>query len=239
MEGAKSPYVEVELKTGVLVDNTIHKSLFLREMAGQEEDILASKKMSVTKKLSTVMANCIIKFGSIEDRQTINSLVEKMVISDRVYLLMQLRAISLGNEYAFKSECPQCSHVDSKVFDLSKIEITDAPSADKLFKEVTLPSGLAIRLKVGTGQSEEVIEKSSNEDNAATMALFTRIDHIGDQKPTLFDVKKMSLKDRQALRKEIESFEGTVDDSYKASCPKCGHEYEGEVPMNGLDFFFP
>jgi len=239
MEEAKSQYAEVELFTGVLEGTEIHKKLLVRELSGIEEDVLASKKMSVSKKITTVLANCIIKFGTIEDRHVIMKMTDRMTISDRIYLLIQLRSISVSEVLEFTSTCPACSHEDKKVFELSQVHVKNPPTADDLFKDVVLPSGKKIRIKVADGSVEEKIEKATNESNAATIALFARCEALDDKPVNLVNIKTLSFKDRNALRKAIDELEGELDDKFRAQCPNCGHEYESEIPINGVDFFFP
>lgn len=240
MEGAESAYSHTELATGVVDEGgEVVKSIVFREMAGYEEDILASKKMKTSVKMSTLMSNCIIKFGPHEKREVINKLVRKMTISDRWYFLTQLRIKSLGEGYKFKSLCPQCSHEDTLVFDLTKLKIKKAPDANKLFIEEKLPSGNKVRFKIADGEVEEKIENQANDENAATVGLYVRVDSINDEPVSLSDIKSLSWKDRTAFRKMIEDSEGDLDDKYKATCIKCSHEYESELPMDATSFFFP
>ena len=239
MEDAKSSVGEIDLFTGVQEADVVHKHIVFRELSGIEEDVLASKKMSVSSKITRVLANCVQAFGTIQDRDTVNKMVRKMTIADRIFYLIQLRILSIGRDIQFVDKCPACGNEDKKDFDLNQVIMKDAPVATSLLKEVVLPSGKKVRLKVANGESEEKIEKATTDDNAATIGLFVRIDAIDDQPPSLVHVKQMSFKDRNALRKEIDALEGELDDTYKTSCPACGHEYEGDIPINGVDFFFP
>lgn len=239
MDEAKSAINTVELPTGVSDENEIHKVITFRELSGYEEDILASKKMKTSAKMSLLMSNCIIKFGEVEDRQKINKFVKKMLITDRWFFLTQLRSLSLGNVYEFLSTCPSCGKDDKVFFDLNDLKITNPPKADVLYKEVKLPSGSMVRIKAADGFVEEKIETQSTDENAATIGMLARVSEINDRPATIDAIKSMKWKDRSALRKAIDKFEGEMDDKYKASCPHCSHEYEAELPMSAENFFFP
>lgn len=235
---SKSAVGVCELPTGINHDGRVLKEIFFREMSGEEEDIFANKKMSFSKKFSLVMSNCIKKFGDVEDRSVINRLVDKMVETDRIFFLIQLRIHSVDKVFEFKTTCPQCGNEDDVIFDLDQIKIVNPPSPEKLFKEVKLPSGNTVRIKVADGKVEEIIEKAMNEKNAISLALMARIEEIGGRPATLHDVISMHLKDRKSLREAIDGFEGEIDDKFKATCPKCGHEHTGTVPISSPDFLF-
>ena len=235
MTDSRTTLGHCELPTGVEHEGHVLQSLHFREMAGPEEDLFANRKMSVSRKFTQVMQNCITKIGTHQDRTIINKCVEKMVETDRIYLLLQLRILSVGNEISFSSQCPECGKVDNKVFDLANITIKDPPHASNLFMDVEI-AGQKFRLKAADGKAEALIEKAQNEDKAISLAMFARIDSIDDRPASISDVIQLSLKNRKKLRDAIDKLEGRVDDKFDADCPHCGHHYVGEVPLAGPDF---
>lgn len=236
MENAKSPLGSVELPTGVKVEGEVIKQLSFRELAGPEEDILASS-MKASVKLTEVMSNCTQSIGTITDRKTIKDLTRKLVISDRWFYLVQLRILSLGAAYKFTSKCPHCQSEDKLTYDLGQVAVTKAPSAENLFVEKVLPSGLKVRWKIADGEVDEKIERMANDKNAATVGLFARITEINDKPAALSDVVQMTLKDRSALRESIGELEGDFDDTFDAVCPKCGESYKANLELDGRSFF--
>lgn len=238
MEDAKPVLGSCELPTGFRIEDAIVQQATFRELAGPEEDILAGN-MPVSQKLSTIMANCTQSIGNVTDHGRIRKLMDQMVISDRWFYLVQLRILSLGADYKFQSKCPSCSHVDKVIFDLSQISVKNAPKADQLYREITLPSGKQARLKVGDGISDAKIEKMANETNAPTVGIYVRVSELNGKPADLADVKHMTMRDRAMIRQTIEEMEGEVDETYSAQCPKCGHEYEGELALDGRSFFSP
>lgn len=237
IETAKSSVGSCTLSTGVMIGEKIIKEVTFREITGIEEDILASK-MTNTKKLNTVMANCMMSFGDIQDRQSFLEIVQKMLTADRWIYLIALRAHSLGSSYKFDSVCPSCSKKDSLIYDLFDVKIENAPSADKLFSEFTLSNGMEVRIKAGDGFSDELIEKQMNAQNAITAAIFSRISEISKKPPVFSEIQKLSMKDRKLIRDKIDELEGDLDDNYKAVCPHCSHEYEQRLPLDAISFFY-
>lgn len=243
MEGARSSVASCELGTGIKFkkdeNEIVIKDITFREMAGPEEDLLASKKMNPAQKIENIMVNCIQKFGDVEDRSKIKEMFNRVVTVDRWYYLIQLRIHSVGSIYSFESICPECDEKDKLDFDLNQIKIKESPDVDKLINETKLPSGKTVRWRVADATIENQIERKTKDNNARTVALFERIMELDGKPPGFEAIRILGFKDRGFLRKEIDRIEGEIDDDYKATCPKCGHEYKEELPINGADFFYP
>lgn len=236
MDNAKAAIGNIELPTGVRLETGVIKKFTYREMAGPEEDILASN-MKVSEKLNEVMAGCTQSIGDITDRSQIKSLIKKLVESDRWFYLVQLRILSLGSVYSFISKCSECGNEEKMNYDLRQIQVKNAPAAESLFVETDVPSGRKVRWRVSDGEVSEKIEKMANSNNAATVALFSRVTEI-DGKPAVFtDVQQLPIRDRSILRKAIEEKEGKFDDEFDAKCGKCGHEYKANLELDGASFF--
>lgn len=239
MDGAKPSVGSCELPTGILFEEQVLKDVSFREMTGIEEDILAQPKGLVSKKMSDIIGNCIQKVGPVEDRLKINQMIDKFVTSDRFLMLIQLRMLSVGQQYEFTTVCPECHTEDKVNYDLNQVKIEKAPDARALYHEVKISGDRTVRWKVMDGVIESKNEKMANEKNAMTVALFNRITEIDGLPPKLVDVVQMPLRDRNAIRKEIDIKEGKLDDEYETTCPKCGHTYKGELSLEPVSFFFP
>lgn len=239
MESTKPALGMCELPTGVNHEtHGVLRDIQYRELAGPEEDILASNLPASTK-VTQMMFNCTKSIGPVDQPQELRKMIDKLVITDRLYYLVKLRAHSLGPQYQFELECPQCQVVDKVSFDLNQLKVDRAPKADELYKTITLPSGKIVRFKVGDGQTDAAIEKMAKPDNAPSVALFARVTEI-DAKPVNFvDIKEMSMRDRGALRKAIDEAEGEFDDEFDAECPKCGNQYKGTMQLDAQSFFSP
>jgi hypothetical protein len=239
MENAKSSVGSCELMSGVKAESgEVLKQIVFRELAGPEEDALASQTMSVSQKISTILSNCVVEFGTQKEPTEIRKLIDKMVVTDRWLYLVKLRSLSLGSAYSFETKCPECSSSDKVTVDLNETSVKNAPAVDNPFRETILPSGTKVRWRLADGSVESKIEKMAKPDNAATIALFCRADQINDRPATLADVKQMSMKDRMAWRKAIDQEEGDFDDTFETDCPSCGHHYSGEMRLD-VGFFFP
>lgn len=239
MEDAKTVVGTLEFPTGVKTESgELLKTLTFREMAGPEEDILASQ-MAVSNKISSILSNCVLTFGSLKDTMSAKRYIDQLVVTDRWYYLVHLRSLSLGEDYKFETDCPSCKAVDKKVVSLLQIGVKNPPSPESLFNEASLPSGNVVRWRIADGQIEGKIEKLAKPDNAATIGLYARCTEFNGKPVALADIKNLSMKDRNVLRKQIDQVEGDFDDEIACVCPQCGHEYKVEMKLDPQSFFFP
>lgn len=236
MLGSKAAVGHCILPTGFVIDDKVIQEIHFRELAGPEEDVFANKKMSVSRKFTTIMQNCTKKIGDIEDRQKINNIIPKMVETDRIYYLIQLRMLSIDPVLKFKSTCPACEHEDTVLFDLDGVGIKNPPVATSLFSEVELSTGDVVRIRVADAKAEEIIEKATDDKNAISLAMMARVESFNNHPASLANVRDLNLRDRKKLRDAIDKLEGEVDDEFEATCPACAHTYKGSIPLAGTDF---
>jgi len=127
----------------------VHKTVLLRELTGEEEDMMDDDDVGVTERMSRVLASCCEKLGTVTDKETILKAIQDDVDSglpitstDRIAMMIFLRRTSVGDVYKFSRRCPVCNHMNAnKALDLRTIEITSVPTerASKRRVQVTLP----------------------------------------------------------------------------------------------------
>lgn len=240
MEGSHASVNTCELVTGVVVDGQVVKTIEFRELAGPEEDILAAEKMKYSDRITRILQNCTIKIGAVQDRKSINQLIEQLVTADRWYYLVQLRVLSVGKDYVFESVCPECNFKDKVIYDLSQVTVKSELKADKLMIETKVgPKNRVVRWKAADGKTEAKIETMTKDDQAVTTALYARIESIDDKPSSFDDVRNMTMRERRDLEKDIKKIEGSIDDEVEFTCPKCAHQYKGDLPLDGRSFFYP
>lgn len=247
MDTAKSGIDEVLLPCGYLKDDVLYDIVNIREITGEEEDILASPKMGVAQKMDSLIGNCINYFESSEERGArleskadIIEGVRSLPIGDRVFMILALRRLSVSDEYVFEVSCPSCSYKNKKGLMLSDLDVT--PMADKKLRvyDVSLPSGKKARMKIMLGKDEgkmDNIRKSSN--NRMSQAILLRLDLLDDEPANITSVKKLSLRDRNAIRSSFEKYEGGVDTTIGVICSECEADFNTELDVSQSDFFFP
>lgn len=237
MESAKSNLGSVELPTGILFEEQVLKTITFRELAGPEEDILASN-LNPLDKMSQILANCVVQIGNVSDKKKIRDIVDQLLVSDSMYYLVKLRIHSLGGLYHYTSKCPSCGADDKKTYDLEQINVKKAPAPDNLFKELTTPSGRKVRWRHMNGLIQKKANQMDNGSNSATIGIYVRITEVDDKPASLSDVANMSLRDRNAIRKSFEENEAEFDAEVGIQCPKCGHDYKEDLDIEPQLFFY-
>lgn len=239
LETPKSSHASYTLPCGYLSDaGELHAEVSMHEMTGREEDILASNKLSPQRKINQVLINCVDSIGSISDKNSLSQIIPGLPTGDRVFLVVALRRVSLGDDFPVEDQCPSCSAKNGYILDLSQLETKSMPDPYKRVFDVTLPSGRSVRFRVGSGLDEERLAKVSEGDRP-TMALLCRIEVLDGKAPTIESVKGLSFRDRQHLRLLYQEVDGGVDTSLELTCPACAHTFEREMDMSEPGFFFP
>lgn len=236
----KSSLGVFELPCGLMLgDGTLAKSVTIREITGAEEDMLASKKVHMTKKMSELLANCCQSIGDISVKEAIREATPKLLIGDRVFLLLAIRRVSLGDVYPFTVACPSCELPNLYDVDLSTFDVKLMPDPLKRVYELVTPRGVKVRWHPMDGRGEESLAKLQSESDKITLALLVRLDMVNDMPPTLETIKAMGISERNYIRDAFQEVEGGVDTNMDMECPKCGHEFSIDIDIGQQGFFFP
>ena len=232
----------VELPCGYVDDaGVVHDQAHLRELTGEEEDILATPKMSGSEKMTRIISNCLLKLGDLDKPG--RDVVRKLTIGDRAVLLLAMRSVSLGAVYPFRVKCPSCSAGFHTGVRLDKLEVTIMGDKKLRSHELTLPSGRRATLKVMTGEDELELEKKKAQfkrSDALSMAVMSRVAKLdGKDKVSVRDMKSMTFRDRQAVRNWFTKVEGGVNTDIDVECESCSFEFQTVLDIGQPDFFFP
>jgi hypothetical protein len=231
---------EVELPCGLIRDGSLITKAFVREISGHEEDMLASDKIKPITKLTELISRCVIKLGDITDREFIAKAAREMTIGDRAWLILAIRRRTLGDIFPYTEVCPNPACKVKRLFQVNLGDLEMRKMADPMRRlyEVELPvCGKSARFHVMTGADEEEISKYQTD--MISRALHVRVEMLGDRKPSLDEIKSLSMRDRDTLRAKIDEVEGGVDTEIEMTCVDCGMEFSRELDIGQQGFFFP
>jgi hypothetical protein len=216
----------------------LHNEVHLREMTGREEDLLATPKLPVQKKLAMLISACMVRLGTITDKAQFPSIVGHLPTGDRIFLLLALRRTSLGDAFPVEEVCPECKSKGNYVLDISDLTVQKMTNPMVRVFDDVLPSGRKVRHRLGTGADEDRASKVADDDKPSAM-LLARIELLDGKAPTMADIKELSFRDRQGMRTLMEKQDGGVDTEMDMQCPVCSHEYKSELDLSQAGFFFP
>lgn len=242
IEEPKSSIDGFELPCGYLdADSKLHTYVEVREILGDEEEILSAKNMPIMKKMNKILANCTTAIGDITDPKRISAIIPELTQGDRVYLLFAIRRVSLGDDFPFVTQCPKCELKSNLSVSLAELTIKKMPDARIRTYDVVLgKTQKKLAMKVLTGIGEEAISKAASVGrDIISTAMLARIDAINGLPATLPDLKALPLVDRNQIRAEWEGREGGVDTEVDITCPQCDNEYKTDVDIGSEGFFNP
>jgi hypothetical protein len=114
-----------------------------------------------------------------------------------------------------------------------------ANSGDLPEPEKTTPTGKPVRFKMLGGKDEERSGKLKGDDAISTL-LSLRLELLDGKPPTIADIQALTLRERLYLRDGLfRKYDGGVDTTLEVTCPSCGHEFERELDIAQMGFFFP
>lgn len=231
---------------GFLHNGKRYREVMLKEMTGDDEDIIASDSPSEVK-FASIIANCLTGFveEGAPERLTASQLLSLPLI-DRNYILVGLRVLSIGRMYKFKAECPGCGSIEEREQDLMDLAVTSLSDKPWSF---TLSTGRKVTVGVATGHDARWITQATKKlglkapsASIFTAATLTAIDDIplskdlGKIQETITRMKQLTLNERAEIREYALSLGGDFDRTMEIECSKCGQEFKYELTI-GEGFF--
>jgi hypothetical protein len=202
----------IELPSGVEVE--------LREMTGAEEELLTNQRLIRTgDAVNQVLRNCIVRLGD-NDEPAVKDVLD-LLSGDRLFILVKLRQISLGNEVELELTCanPACRATNPVTIDIDELETT--PYGEDREFAFTLPgSDRKVRFGYLDGHKEKRL--AALKEPSISSAMLIRVIDIDGVAPSKKLMNDMSLRDRSALRQEMLRVDAGVDTRLEVDCESCG-----------------
>lgn len=246
METPKGTNGIFELPCGYMDPQTqeLFTEVQVREITGNEEDMLASRQVHSSQKISQLLSGCVTRLGNVVDKGLIAGMVQHLTVGDRVFLVFAIRRITLGDELPVREKCPECGIKTLFMVDLGEdLAPKPMPNPKKRIYDIDLPSGKTARFRVFTGLDEanlaKLVKRQEHKSDALSQSILMQLEMLGDEKPTLKMVKSLGMRDRNFLRAQFREVEGGVNTTLELECPACGNEWEKELDLSAASFFFP
>jgi hypothetical protein len=208
----------------------------LREMTGAEEEILTNPRLIRSgDAINQVLANCIARLGDAK-APSLKDVLD-LLSGDRLFLLVRLRQVSLGDEVALELACgnPSCRQANTVLVNLEELEVTKY-AAEREFK-VTLPVSQRV---VAFGHLDGHMEKrlAALKEPSISSAMTMRIREIDGKAPSRKALSELTLKDRNALREAMREADAGIDTTVETECEACGAKLRARLEAEPA-FLFP
>ncbi|MCE5314005.1 MAG: hypothetical protein ABFD49_07020 [Armatimonadota bacterium] len=208
----------------------------LREMTGVEEELLTNQKLIRSgDAVNQVLSNCILRIGENGDVTT--KTVLDMLSGDRLFTLVKLRQISLGDEVELDLVCPNtaCRVKNHVVVNLDDLPVTTYPE-EREFVFALPASGSKVRFCYMDGNMEKRL--AAMQESSISTAMLIRILDINGNPPSKKALSEMSMRDRTALRAEMQRVDAGIDTAIETGCDTCGARIRTRLEAEPA-FLFP
>ncbi len=208
----------------------------IMEMTGVEEELLTNQRLIRSgDAVNQVLKNCIIRIGENQDISMKNVL--DMLSGDRLFVLVKLRQVSLGDEVELELTCPNtaCRAKDQVTVNLDDLPVT--PYREEREFVLTLPvSGSKVRFVHLDGHKEKRLARM--QEPSISAAMMVRIVDIDGNAPSKKALNEMSMRDRSALRAEMLRVDAGIDTTIECDCESCGTRIRTRLEAEPA-FLFP
>lgn len=214
-------------------EGVLHKEVVIRELSGEEEEILLNADSS---KNGQLLNKILDKVAKLKNRPELK-FVESLLLTDQLFLLVQARALSFGKDYKFGLDCPQCKTKANLSVDLESLEFVGAENP-ALHETVELPnSKVQVKFKKHQGKDQANLSKLMNNGGAdkINQLLLYRIqevrynDQVIDKTEAL---KKVPASDRKFIREYMAKSEGSAETAIDYQCVNCSHKMTIPLPID-------
>jgi len=201
------------------------KPITLRPMTFEDEKAMMSNKNPNVDVINSLLARCVTNIN-----------IATLLQLDKLYIIMQLRSISYGDEYAAQIACPSCKRDNKVKFNLCDLQTKYIPEDLSNPIELTLPV-LQKTMKVRLPRIEDERYFTNSEMAMSNMWRFVEEIDGHDAKVIISKVvEQLPLKDAHALLNVIGGNDYGIDTRVRFVCNSCSHHEVMELPIT-TDFF--
>lgn len=191
----------------------------LREMTGAEEELLTNQRLIRTGgAVNQVLKNGIVRLGD-NDKPSIEDVLD-LLSGDRLFILVKLRQISLGDEVELELTCasPACGATNPVAIHIDELEMTPY-GKEREFAFVLPGSGRTVRFGYLDGHKEKRL--AALKEPSISSAMLIRLIEIDGAAPSKKLMNEMKLGDRSALRQEMLRVDAGIDTLVEVHCESC------------------
>jgi hypothetical protein len=199
----------------------------LRPLTGHEEEWLARHPGTPSALVVTrLLSNCLVR---IDDTPPTSDLVRQLLVGDRDYLILQLRRLTLGDEFQAVLLCPACNAKMDVTVQAGDISVERRPQTAASYT-VELPakgsSGRTVRFRLPTGADQEAVLGMDHEAAVDALLNSCLLDDGGIP---------LSPEECKAVIDAMDQLAPQLEVELDLTCPECSHVFL--APFDTTTFF--
>lgn len=221
-----------------------HQEVELAPLSGHEEELLvANAEKGAAVQVTAILGRCIRRLGTLD--RVDEALVRKLLVGDRQYLMLQLRALTFGDRVQATAACPwpDCGTEVDMDFRISDIPVSDIGldaaryRIDVAMSPDAADSTIWFRLPNGGDQEELNAQGVDNSAEISSRLLWRCIESIDDQQdPDLEQVRGLPAGVRIQIEERMQKLAPDLDLTMETCCPECRRDFT--IPFDIQSFFF-
>jgi T4 bacteriophage base plate protein len=239
---------------GLLNPEIPEGSVTQRCMMVSDKKYIAGTKGDGEKIVEGLVARCVTAPEKFD--------ITNLIPADLMFLLLKLRILSYGEDYSFKTKCPECGKRTTVKIKLSDIEVHKLEDDYQKHLSVTLPNnGSTVYTRILTIKERDEVKKEVKRlkkkfpdmdgDPAYTLNAARIIERVelveankaGDKELTdpvdiLQFVEQLTDYDMIAIQSTVENIKVGVNPLIETECEECDESIDINVAFDG-EFFRP
>ncbi len=227
-EIGEMPAGNVTLLRGLLdVDNVWHTDAIVRELTGEDEEVLsgleAKPNVSYGDYMTAMLSRAVVSVGPLKLSEY-PTIVDDLVVADRDLLFIGVVKATYGEQRKFTIKCVGCGESNDVNVDLTDdFPIVGTTEEIRAPRTVTLRNGMEVGINHPTGGDSRFVAKHSKNTAEQNTALIARCVTGHGAVDAMRWAKKLGVADRSLLVKEIVGRKyGPQAEEVNAPCGHCG-----------------
>jgi hypothetical protein len=222
----------------------LHREVELAPLSGCEEELIAhSPRQGHAAALTMILSRCMRRLGSISPVPP--PLGRRLLVADRQYLLLNLRAITFGDQVQATVRCPwtDCGRKIDIDFSLSDVPVKESQDKGPIYKMELSPEAAredqdehpdrAIVFRLPNGEDQEVITPLAAVPDADAEAALELLLKRCIQQGGSRSLSPLALEE---IERRMDAVAPKVELAIEGQCRDCGRDFA--VPFDLQEFFF-
>lgn len=224
---------KVQLPGGFLHENRLLRQAVFRPICGETELFFLEvyrKKYSRTRYVTGILVAALDNIGGIRIHAD-PSVVNRLCVADRQYLMLQLASILEGDLFWISSACSSCKNDFDICVRRSDLPVKEAGQGYP-FATIKL-DGAELTCRIPVGEDQEKIERLSDDD-ALHLLLEHCIEEVNDNAPEEGFVDSLTQADISRIEDILEDISPSIATRLLTRCPECDAEQIVELDPYAL-----
>lgn len=231
---------------GGLVDEhgAVHRAAELAPLSGREEELLATLAGTPAAELaSEVLARCVRAVGAV--RPVTPEVARRMLVGDRLFLLLRLREASFGSRVEGRLGCPWCGARVDLDFSTADVPVKESPATTLVHRlelsAADVDDGVAgvLEFRLPNGGDQEALASLVSKDPGEALTALLERCVAGAGVPAeeaARAVGRLTDAGRRSVQRAMDERAPAVELEMELRCPECGRDFT--APFDLQEFVF-